>query len=83
MVSKRLGLADVKAKRDWVEAPNQHAWVLRHRPVDYIQRMPVRLRAWTPALWLQYPAVLVEYRVSAVTNKEKCFGVCFESHCFM
>jgi hypothetical protein len=23
---KRLGLAGVKAKRDWVEAPNQHIW---------------------------------------------------------
>jgi hypothetical protein len=26
MVSKRLGLADVNAKRDRVEAPNQDAW---------------------------------------------------------
>jgi hypothetical protein len=28
MVSKRLGLAGVKAKRDRVEASNQHAWGL-------------------------------------------------------
>ena len=36
---------DSATRRCWDATNSQYAWGLRHRPVDYILRMPVSTRA--------------------------------------
>ena len=66
---KRLGLAGVKAKRDRVEAPNQHAWGLVGLHSHFCAGIEGQLFGFGLPWLLQSPVVLVVDRIRASENK--------------